>query len=42
VRPDGRELIVADWNDIDDASFTFYFDRDEHGQLQLAIEQFNN
>lgn len=43
VRPtDGKTYLVADWKDIDDSSFTFYFQRNEVGTLKLAIEQFNN
>jgi len=38
---DGRSYLVADWKDIDDGSYTFYFSEGSHG-LQLDIEQFNN
>lgn len=38
---DGKTYLVADWRDIDDASFTFYFERTDGG-LRLAINQFNN
>ena len=37
-----EQYIVADWRDIDDASFTFYFQREPSGALRLAIEQYNN
>ena len=37
-----EQLIVGDWKDIDDASSTFYFRQDQHGQLQIAREQYNN
>jgi hypothetical protein len=41
TRPtDGREFLVADWRDIDDASETLYFTR-RAGGLELAIEQLN-
>jgi hypothetical protein len=39
---DGKTYLVADWRDIDDASFTLYFERLASGKLRLAIEQFNN
>lgn len=43
TRPsDGKVFEVADWRDIDDGSFTLYFDRTAEGRLRLAIEQFNN
>ncbi len=43
TRPsDGKVFEVADWRDIDDGSFTLYFDRTSEGRLRLAIEQFNN
>ena len=43
TRPsDGKVFEVADWRDIDDGSFTLYFDRTPEGRLKLAIEQFNN
>lgn len=43
TRPtDGKVFEVADWRDIDDGSFTLYFDRTPDGRLKLAIEQFNN
>ncbi len=42
TRPDGQTYEVADWRDIDDGSFTLYFDRTAEGRLKLAIEQFNN
>lgn len=38
----GQDYIVGDWKDIDDASSTFYFQRDPHGQLFIAREQYNN
>jgi hypothetical protein len=42
THPDGRTFEVADWRDIDNGSFTLYFDRTAEGRLKLAIEQFNN
>lgn len=43
VRPnDGKVFEVAQWKDIDDGSFTLYFDRTAEGRLKLAIEQFDN
>ncbi|MCK6545043.1 hypothetical protein L6R52_04190 [Myxococcota bacterium] len=43
VRPnDGKVFEVARWRDIDDGSFTLYFDRTAEGRLKLAIEQFDN
>jgi hypothetical protein len=42
TRPDGKTYEIADWRDIDDGSFTLYFDRTAEGRLKLAIEQFNN
>ncbi len=39
---DGQKYLVADWRDIDDASFTLYFQRVSDGRLRLAIAQFNN
>lgn len=39
---DGKTYLVADWRDIDDGSFTLYFERLASGKLRLAIEQFNN
>lgn len=43
TRPDdGKTYLVADWRDIDDGSFTLYFERLASGKLRLAIEQFNN
>ena len=42
TRPDdGQTYLVADWRDIDDASFTFYY-RPETAAPVLAISQFNN
>lgn len=42
TRPDdGKTYLVADWRDIDDASFVLYFERTNAG-LKLAIEQFDN
>ena len=38
---DGKEYWTADWKDIDDASFTFYFSR-VPGGLELSVQQFNN
>lgn len=37
----GQDFIVGDWADHDDASFTFYFQRDANGRLQIAREQSN-
>ena len=37
----GTTYQVANWRDIDDASFVLYYERDEHG-LRLAISQFDN
>ncbi len=37
----GRDFIVGDWVDHDDASFTFYFTRDDAGRLDIAREQVN-
>ncbi len=37
----GEDYLVADWRDIDDASFTFYFQQ-QNDMLGLSIEQFNN
>lgn len=43
TRPDdGKTYLVADWQDIDDGSFTLYFERRSNGDLRLAIDQFNN
>ncbi len=42
TKPDGKTYEVADWNDIDDGSYTLYFDRTQEGRLKLAIVQFNN
>jgi len=43
TRPtDGKVFEVAKWKDIDDGSFTLYFDRTAEGRLKLAIEQFDN
>lgn len=39
---DGKTYLVADWRDIDDASFTLYYQRVSDGRLRLAISQFNN
>jgi len=39
---DGKQYLVADWRDIDDASFTLYYQRVPDGRLRLAISQFNN
>lgn len=39
---DRKTYLVADWRDIDDGSFTLYFERLASGKLRLAIEQFNN
>lgn len=42
TRPDdGKTYLVADWRDIDDASFVFYFRRDGEN-LAYAIQQFDN
>lgn len=42
TRPtDGQTYQVANWRDIDDASFVLYYQRAEHG-LRLAISQFDN
>ena len=42
TRPtDGQTYQVANWRDIDDASFVLYYQRGEHG-LRLAISQFDN
>jgi len=42
TRPtDGKSFLVANWNDIDDASHTFYFDRHPDGLLRLAVNQSN-
>lgn len=37
----GLSYEVADWRDIDDASYVLYFSRDEFG-LYLALNQFDN
>lgn len=37
----GRDFIVGDWIDHDDGSYTFYFNRDEHGRLGIEREQVN-
>ncbi len=42
TRPDGKTYQVADWRDIDDGSYTLYFDRTAEGRLKLAIAQYNN
>lgn len=39
---DQKTYLVADWRDIDDGSFTLYFERLPSGKLRLAIDQFNN
>jgi hypothetical protein len=39
---DGKTYLVADWRDIDDGSYTLYFERLASGKLRLAIDQFNN
>jgi hypothetical protein len=39
---DGKTYEVADRKDIDDGSFTLYFDRTPEGRLELAIRQYNN
>lgn len=42
TRPDdGKTYLVADWRDIDDASFVLYFQRSGEN-LRFAIEQFDN
>ncbi len=41
-RDDGKTYLVADWRDIDDGSYTLYFERHASGRLRLAIEQYNN
>lgn len=41
TRADGQIYEVANWRDIDDASFTLYFDRAEGGRLRLVSEQSN-
>ena len=38
---DGKNYLVADWKDIDDASYTFYFQQ-QNDLLWLSIEQYNN
>lgn len=38
---DGQTYIAADWRDIDDNSFVFYFQRTQDG-LRLAIQQYDN
>ena len=41
TRPDdGKTYVVADWKDVDDASFTYYFEKTDAG-LKLAINQYN-
>lgn len=40
--PAGVTYDVADWRDIDDGSYTLYFDRTAEGRLKLAIAQYNN
>jgi hypothetical protein len=42
ARPDGKTYEVAKWRDIDDGSFTLYFDRAEGQRLRLATIQFDN
>lgn len=40
TRPDGERYLVADWKDIDDSSFTYYF-KPHAGGVSLKIEQNN-
>jgi hypothetical protein len=42
ARPDGKTYEVAKWRDIDDGSYTLYFDRAEGQRLRLATVQFDN
>jgi len=42
TKPDGKTYEVADWQDIDDGSFTLEFDRTQEGRLKLAISQLSN
>lgn len=41
TRGDGKTYEVADWRDIDDASFTLYFNRTAEGRLRMAAQQNN-
>lgn len=41
-RNDGKTYQVADWRDIDDGSYTLYFDRTAEGRLKMAAQQINN
>lgn len=42
TRPDdGKTYLVADWRDLDDDSFVFYFTRDGEN-LRYAIQQYDN
>jgi hypothetical protein len=40
TRPDGERFLIADWKDIDDASFTYYF-KPTDGGVSLLTEQNN-
>lgn len=42
TRPDGKTYEVAKWRDIDDGSFTLYFERTPDGRLRLHTSQFDN
>lgn len=42
ARNDGKTYEVAKWRDIDDGSFTLYFERTQEGRLRLHTSQFDN
>lgn len=42
TRLDGKTYEVAKWRDIDDGSFTLYFERNAEGRLRLHTSQFDN
>jgi hypothetical protein len=42
TRNDGKTYEVAKWRDIDDGSFTLYFERTSGEQLRLHTSQFDN
>lgn len=42
TRTDGKTYEVAKWKDIDDGSFTLYFERTAEGRLRLHTSQFDN
>lgn len=42
TRADGKTVTVANWKDIDDGSFTLYFDRAPDGRLKVETQQYNN